>query len=151
MQKIIPHAAPKYLLLIAGIVWMFAGGNILRIGIADFVPSWKHNFLYVLGAIAVFTAFMAFVFYRLVQKHNARIMDMEDEKVPVYQFFDRKSYLIMICMITGGLMLRSAHLFPAIVIGVLYCGIGMSLEGAGVLFLQKFVAAMSCKPIQEEE
>lgn len=42
-------------------------------------------------------------------------------------------------MITGGLLLRNSHLLPAIVIGILYCGIGTSLLGAGLLFLKKFI------------
>ena len=151
MQRMVPRVAPKYLLLLAGIFWMFAGGNILRIGIPDFVANWTQNILYLLIAIVVFAVFMVFIFYRLVQKHNTRIMSMEKEKVPVFHFFDRKSYLIMIFMITGGLLIRSAHLFPAIVIGVLYCGIGVSLEGAGILFLHKFIRAMQCKEIPEEE
>lgn len=142
MNKIIPCVPPKYLLLIAGIVWMIAGGNILRIGVPDFTQNWKSNVLYLLGAIAVFLIFMGLIFYRLVQKHNTRIMRITDKKIPFYHFFDKKSYLIMIFMITGGMLLRNAHVFPAIVIGVLYCGIGTSLEGAGILFLQKFMATV---------
>ena len=38
-----------YLLLIAGIVWVFAGGNIPRIGIPDFTQNWQSNLLYLLG------------------------------------------------------------------------------------------------------
>lgn len=121
---------------------MIAGGNILRIGIADFVGYWQRNALYLVGALAVFLTFMVLIFYPLVQKHNARILGMGEDKVPVYRFFDRKSYLIMIFMISGGLLLRSSHLLPAIAIGVLYCGIGTSLEGAGVLFLQKFIVSL---------
>lgn len=48
----------------------------------------------------------------------------------------------MIFMISGGLSLRNAHLLPAIAIGVIYCGIGVSLEGTRVLFLQKFMIAL---------
>ena len=128
-----------YLLLIAGIVWMFAGGNILRIGVPDFIQYWQFSVWYLLGAAGVFLLFMGLIFYRLVQKHTARIMGISDNEVPFYKFFDRKSYLIMIFMITGGLLLRSSHLLPPIAIGVLYCGIGTSLIGAGVLFLQKFI------------
>lgn len=142
MKKWIPHVPPKYLLLIAGIVWLIAGGNILRIGLPDFLEHWDNHVWYILGSAAVFLIFMSLIFYRLVQKHHSRIQKMERERVPVYQFFDLKSYLIMIFMMTGGILLRSAHLLPAIVIGVLYCGIGSSLAGAGVLFLQKFAVMM---------
>ena len=139
MKKIIPCVTPKDLLLIAGIVWMFAGGNILRIGVPDFIQYWHFSVWYLLGAAGVFLLFMGLIFYRLVQKHNARIMGISDNEVPFYKFFDRNSYLIMIFMITGGLLLRSSHLLPPIAIGVLYCGIGTSLIGAGVLLLQKFI------------
>ena len=99
MKKIIPCVTPKYLLLIAGIVWMFAGGNILRIGVPDFIQYWQFSVWYLLGAAGVFLLFMGLIFYRLVQKHNARIMGISDNEVPFYKFFDRKSYLIMIFMI----------------------------------------------------
>ena len=148
MKKMIPYVAPKHLLLIAGIVWMIAGANILRIGAPDFSQYWQSNVWYLLGAIAVFLVFMGLIFYRLVQKHTARIAGMEDLKVPFYQFFDKKSYLIMISMITGGLVLRSARLLPAIIIGVLYCGIGTSLAGAGILFLQKYVFTVNRKRVK---
>lgn len=138
MKRFIPHVSPKYLLLIAGLVWMIAGGNILRIGVPDFTGYWHYSILYLLESLAVFLIFMIRIFYRLVQKHNARIRQMEEKKVPFYWFFDSKSYCIMIFMITGGLLLRSSHLLPEIAIGVMYCGIGVSLLGAGVLFLQKF-------------
>lgn len=141
MKKIIPHVSPKYLLLIAGIVWIIAGANILRIGIPDFASNWEHNILYLMSAILIFYLFMHFIFYRLVQKHNKRILAFQEEKIPFYLFFDGKSYLIMIFMITGGLSLRSAHILPELVIGILYCGIGFSLVGAGLLFIQKFILA----------
>ena len=49
----------------------------------------------------------------------------------------------MAFMITGGLLLRSAQVLPPTVMGILYCGIGTSLIGAGILFLQKFIDAVN--------
>ena len=48
MRKYLLHVTPKYLLLIAGIVWMIAGGNILRIGFVEFVSSWNQHFIYLI-------------------------------------------------------------------------------------------------------
>lgn len=95
MQKHIFHVAPKFLLLIAGIVWMIARLNILRIGVLDFVPFWHHNYIYVLESIAVFSTFMGLIFYRLVQKHHKRITEMENDRVPVHYFLIRK--VILLC------------------------------------------------------
>lgn len=54
-----------YLLLIAGIVWVFAGGNILRIGIPDFAQNSQSNLLYLLGAAGIFLIFMTLIFIGL--------------------------------------------------------------------------------------
>lgn len=56
MKKIIPCVTPKYLLLIAGIVWMFAGGNILRIGVPDFIQYWQFSVWYLLGGCRCFSS-----------------------------------------------------------------------------------------------
>lgn len=141
MKKNLLLVSPKYLLLIAGIVWMVAGGNILRIGFADFISNWHGHVIYVFEVLFVFVVFMGLIFYRLVKKHHLRISQIEEEKIPFYRFFDKKNYLIMIFMITGGLLIRNAHILPAIVIGILYSGIGLALEGAGILLLMKYAAA----------
>lgn len=151
MQRVQPRVAPQYLLLIAGLVWMIAGGNILRIGLPDFLHHWNQRIWCLLGAAAIFSLFMGRIFSRLVKKHHTRILGMGGEKVPVYWFFDRKSYFIMIFMISGGLLLRSSHVLPAIIIGVLYCGIGASLIGAGILFLIKFFATWVAKRKPDEK
>lgn len=134
--------APKTLLLIAGIVWAAAGVNIFRIGLIDFVASWQHNVWYLLYSLFVFVLFTGLIFYRLVQKHYMRIVAMQEKSVPFYQFFDRKSYLIMFLMITFGLLVRSLHLLPSAAIGILYSGIGLSLIVAGALFSQKFAVEL---------
>ena len=54
-----------YLLLIAGIVWVFAGGNILRISIPDFAQNSQSNLLYLLGAAGIFLIFMTLIFIGL--------------------------------------------------------------------------------------
>lgn len=140
MNKLVLLVHPIKLLLIAGLVWMFAGGNILRIGIVDFVANWNHEMIYLVEAIFVFIAFMGMVFYRLVQKHHKRISEIREDKVPFYMFFDRKGYFVMTIMIFGGVLLRMGGILPAIYIGVLYCGIGFSLAGAGILLISKFLA-----------
>ncbi|RHB47673.1 hypothetical protein DW886_03700 [Enterocloster aldenensis] len=56
---------PMYLLLIAGIVWVSAGGNILRIGIPDFTRNWQSNLLHLLGAAGIFLIFMTLIFIGL--------------------------------------------------------------------------------------
>ena len=137
-RGLIPHIKPKYLLLIAGIVWFIAGANVFNIGVSDFINSWHNNHLYLLGSFAVYLIFVIYIFRPLVVKHNARISEMRCEKVPFYLFFDKKNYIIMVYMITLGVLLRSLQLLPSIIIGFFYCGIGGALITAGILFLQSF-------------
>lgn len=143
MQNLIPKVHKRYLLLIAGIVWLIAGVNILLIGLPNFAADWGGNYLFAALAIGVFAVFMAFIFGPLVKKHNARVLNLPGEKAPFYRFFDVKSYLIMIFMMTGGITLRNSHIAAPIFIGYMYTGIGSALMGAGVLFLRRFVLAQA--------
>ncbi|MGI6752666.1 MAG: hypothetical protein ACOX4U_08700 [Anaerovoracaceae bacterium] len=128
--------SPKYLPLIAGIVWMVAGINILKIGFTDFIRNWHGHVKYAFGIIFVFAIFTYFIFYPLVKKHRLRVLKIVEEKVYAYRFFDMKGYLVMIFMITGGFLIRSLKILPGISIGVLYSGIGLSLICAGALMIK---------------
>ncbi len=137
-MKNMMNVKPKYLLLIAGIVWFLAGTNIFIIGITSFISSWNNNILYLFPSFVVMFIFTKLIFYPLVQKHHNRITNLEEDK-PFYHFFDKKSYIIMICMMTVGITLRQLKILPSIVIGMLYIGIGFSLIIAGLLFIIKFI------------
>lgn len=136
--RLIPCISPKHLLWLAGIVWFIAGGNVFYIGIKAFMHSSHVNPLYLLGSFAVYFIFMRYIFYPLFIKHNKRIMNMNCQKTPFYSFFDKKSYIVMVSMMTFGIVFRNLALFPPTVIGFLYCGIGASLITAGILFVGKF-------------
>lgn len=126
-----------WLLFIAGIVWLIAGGNIFHIAIQAGHGVW--HLLSVVVAIVVFALFFFLIFGRLVGKHTNRILGFHDEKVWVFHFFDIKSYLIMFFMITLGVTIRSFHLMPDHCIAMFYAGLGSALVAAGVAFLYQFV------------
>lgn len=122
----------RVLLMLASIVWMIAGFNILRIGVisyAGYVTIWN---LFLSGLI--FAAFWFLVFYKLVIKHTDRIQKYEEEMQFFWHFFDKKSFLIMAFMMTFGIGLRASHFAPDVFIAVFYSGLGMALFLAGVLF-----------------
>lgn len=63
----------KVLLYTAGCVWIFAGINILRIGIVTWLND-THYWLFKIGeATIVFLLFFNLVFKRLFYKHSERI------------------------------------------------------------------------------
>ena len=122
----------RVLLMLASIVWMIAGFNILRIGVisyAGYVTIWN---LFLSGLI--FAAFWFLVFYKLVIKHTDRIQKYEEEMQFFWHFFDKKSFLIRAFMMTFGIGLRASHLAPDVFISVFYSGLGTALFLAGILF-----------------
>lgn len=127
----------KTLLLIACLVWTAAGINILRIGIIEYPPFLSViNFL--LSAV-VFAVFQFLIFGRLVKTHTKRIDGYGGQKQLFIKFFDVKSFIIMAVMMTGGILLRSLHLAPAVFIAVFYTGLGAALTLAGILFGKNFL------------
>lgn len=124
------------LLLIAGLVWGFAGFNILRIGIVEYRDNL--NLLNILISLAIFILFQTLIFGKMVKKHTVRIKEYEEDKQYFYKFFDKKSYFIMAFMIAFGIGLRASRIVPEVFIAVFYTGLGVSLFTAGILFIINF-------------
>lgn len=124
------------LLLIAGIVWLFAGLNVARLGVLSYgliSPSWLTYLLSVL----VFSAFGG-MFVAMSSKHTARILAYEGMR-PFWNFFDTKSYLIMAFMMSAGIGLRAANVLPQVFVAFFYTGLGCALMGAGVVFVKNYL------------
>lgn len=135
----------KTLLLIAGLVWGIAGGNILRIGVAayaDYGTVWN-----ILISLAIYLAFQLLIFSRMVRKHTARILGYEEERQFFLKFFDVKAFCIMGFMIAMGVGLRVSGICPDIFIAVFYTGLGAALLTAGLLFLRNYVKHRQCDAI----
>jgi hypothetical protein len=127
----------KYLILIAGVIWMFAGIMVINTGFPFFISQGR----YILGdflAASVFSVFYFFIFSKLVEKHTTRISKDKRKKMFVMEFFDKKSYLVMVAMILGGITIRKFSLLPAFDIGFFYVGIGLALFSCGMKFVYKF-------------
>lgn len=131
------------LLLLACLVWLAVGGNILRLGVLSYPPF--VNVWNVLLSILVFTIFGRFIFGPLVKKHRTRIAGYDEQKQYFFRFFDGKSFLIMAFMMGGGIWLRASGLAPDMFIAVFYSGLGAALMLAGVLFGVHFVKTCAAK------
>ena len=101
----------RTLLLIAGIVWLIAGFNVARLGVLSYKLIDRTWYLYLLSML-VFLLFGT-MFFKMSQKHTKRIMGYEEYR-PFWHFFDIKAYLIMACMMGGGIGFRAAGIFPDI-------------------------------------
>ena len=132
-------AIPKNrLMLIAGVVWCLAGAMVSGIGIP---LLWEFGFtqemLYPLAGV-VFLVFYFLIFSRLVIKHTERIRARPEQRLPVWNFFDTSSYIVMAIMMTGGMWLRLSRVVPNWMIAFFYSGLGVALFFCGVRFLGVF-------------
>lgn len=129
----------QYLLCLAGLVWFAAGFNIMRIGIFASDRAW--SLLMILAAALTFLIFYFMIFQRLISKHTKRILHNEKLYMNIFEFFDWKSYLIMVFMMSFGILLRASQLWPDVCIKTFYSGLGISLAMAGIGFLYQFIKA----------
>lgn len=120
------------LILIAGIVWLIAGFNIVRIGVIAY--KGYLTVLNILLSVLVYLLFHNMVFRKMVKKHTNRIIGYEEEKQLIFRFFNKQAYCIMVFMMTFGIGLRVSGLVPDLFIAVFYTGLGTSLLIAGVSF-----------------
>lgn len=81
----------QILLIIAGTVWIIAGGNILRIGIVTWMNN-SHDWMFKIGeATIVFLLFFVLIFKRLYYKHTCRIEQKKETRNCPFSFFDVKA------------------------------------------------------------
>ncbi|GCB36031.1 hypothetical protein [Bacteroides faecalis] len=126
----------QFLLITAGIVWIIAGTNILRIGIVTWINS-TQDWMFKIGeATVVFLLFFVFVFRKLYYKHTRRIEEKKEEKNCPFSFFDVKSWIMMAFMIALGITIRSLHLLADSFISVFYTGLSIALILTGILFIR---------------
>ena len=126
----------KVLLITAGVVWIIAGANILRIGIMTWLTDSQYWLFKIGEATVVFLLFFLFVFKRLYYKHTKRIGEKKKEKNCPFSFFDVKGWIVMVFMITFGITMRSFHILPDAFISVFYTGLSLALMFTGVLFIR---------------
>lgn len=125
----------RVLLITAGMVWIIAGANILRIGIVTWFNDSDHWLFKVSEATIVFLLFFAFVFKKLYDKYTVRISQKKDNSCP-FSFFDVKGWIIMTFMMTLGICVRKFHLLPDSFISVFYTGLSLALMFTGIMFLR---------------
>ncbi|MCS6133208.1 hypothetical protein DWV13_16570 [Clostridium botulinum] len=124
----------KVLLLIAGLVWSFAGFRVLILGIGD-VKNNGNFIVDLIFAAIISSIFFKFVFSKMYNKHTKRIVTSELEKHCIFSFFDVRSYFIMGFMIFLGINVRNLGIFNPVYVGIFYMGLGCALLMAGILFL----------------
>lgn len=122
------------LLITAGIVWLTAGINILRIGVGCWINDSHYWLFKVCETTLVFLLFFGFIFRKLYRKHTHRISQKKKKNCP-FSFFDVQGWIVMTFMITIGILSCLFHLLPESFIAVFYTGLSLALIGTGIRFI----------------
>ena len=93
------------LLITAGIIWLTAGINILRIGVECWINDSHYWLFKACEATLVFLLFFGFIFRKLYRKHTHRISQKKKKNCP-FSFFDVQGWIVMAFMITIGILSR---------------------------------------------
>lgn len=125
----------RVLLLVAGLVWGFAGLRVFTLGRGDVVLNKGNVFISIVFSITIFYIFFNFIFKKIFIKHAKRIINSKLEKQCIFSFFDIKGYIVMGCMMTFGIVIRNLGVLDNTLLGNFYIGLGAALFLAGLTFL----------------
>lgn len=140
-EKWKPGVPKPILLLTAGLLWIGVGFML-----DSLAYSWLKleipGFSYPAAAIGFLAALFIhhFGFLRVVDKNLARILPMEGRRC-LFAFMPWKSYILILVMFSGGLLLRLSPL-PKKYLAVLYTAIGTALILSSARYLRYLFASL---------
>ncbi len=122
LEKIKPGVSRRTLLLIAGCAWSIAGGILLLRSLLFLINVNDHLAAEISIGIVSGSLFYILLFARISKKHIMRINLIRIDNPCFFSFFNFRSYLIMVIMISGGISLRLSGLVnPRIYYTFLFC------------------------------
>lgn len=113
---------------------MFAGFMVTKIGLEAYIELNANALFFIPISILIFYLFYFKIFSPLQTKNVKRIMSLQDEELKLWKFLDKKSYIIMIFMMTFGIVLRKFANLPALFFFIFYTGLGVALFAAGLKY-----------------
>jgi hypothetical protein len=122
-----PKMAKRYLLLLAALVWTFAGGLLLFKGLLLSGKIDRYLWARVLFSIIGGLLFYWLLFSKISLKHAKRIIKMKNDKPCLFSFFNIKSYILMAIMITSGILIRKSGLLSQGYLLIIYITMGIPL------------------------
>lgn len=117
----------RTLLLEAAIVWMFAGVMLLFRGSSMLEASSDYSWFKIIGCICSGFIFFVLIFLKISRKHVHRIINLNEDHHQFFEFFDLRSYLMMLGMISLGVFLRKTSIVPLGSLSLAYITMGIPL------------------------
>ncbi|MGD9898407.1 MAG: hypothetical protein AB7T22_04680 [Calditrichaceae bacterium] len=110
--------------------WLFAYSR-FEIAESIFIGS-------ILGMLIAFLGFK-----RVARKNIKRILNLREKTCP-FAFQERKSYLLILFMMSLGIYLRQYSLIPKLYLSMMYIGIGSALFISSFYYYFSFVRLEKC-------
>ena len=131
-----------WLYLIASLLWIIAGGNVLSIGVRAWLELGLGSYAHYIWLIVSLVFFGIFIFPRTARRNVAYLESKKEDRLPVYQCFKPSTWGIMIFMIALGIFLRNTSWVGVDFIAGFYCGLGSSLMLASRYYYQPIKASL---------
>ncbi len=117
----------RFLLFEAALVWTFAGAMLLFRGSSMLEASSGFSWLKIIACIISGITFFILVFSKISRKHVHRIKTLIGDHHLFYEFFNSRSYLMMVGMISLGIFLRKTSFVPLSSLSLTYITMGIPL------------------------
>jgi hypothetical protein len=138
-QKYKPAVSRRTLLLIAGCAWTIAGGILITRALVQLILMRHYLWLEIPVGIVCGMGFYLLLFARISKKHINRITLIMVDNPCFFSFFNFRSYLMMIIMITGGITLRKLDVLNRDVLWTFYLTMGIPLLVSAYRFFYSWV------------
>ena len=127
VHKFKPSVSRHNLLFIAGIAWTAAGGMLMWRGLDYEFRNSHHLWLNILIGMGIGIPFYLILFVRISKKHISRIKGLSIPYPCAFSFFNLRSYIMMMVMITAGITLRKLDLLDREYLFTFYIGMAFPL------------------------
>jgi hypothetical protein len=138
LSDLTPRVSKHYLILVAALVWTFAGGMLLFRGLIINNPLPAYWKVKLLSCIVAGLLFYRLLFDRISAKHVVRIKNLPQVRPVIFSFFNAKSYLMMFSMISLGITLRLTGLVSPEYLSLMYITMGIPLLMSSIRFYYTF-------------
>ena len=134
IEKLKPGVKKRSLLYIAGCVWLIAGGILITRALVTLINIQHLLFLEIIIGIIIGACFYKLLFNKISKKHITRISLIKVDRPCLFSFFNLRSYILMMIMISGGITLRKSNILAPEYLYTFYLGMGIPLLLSGVRF-----------------
>jgi hypothetical protein len=126
-QKLKPSVSRHNLLFIAGLAWTTAGGILMWRGLGYELKHSPHLWLNIVTGIIIGIPFYVMLFAKISRKHIKRIRGLSIPYPCAFSFFNFRSYIMMMLMITAGILLRRFDVINREYLFTFYIGMAVPL------------------------